>query len=179
MWKERMVLLFAGIHLGIIGLFKYDVVNKHIQHEYINRGIHLLFGLAAFHIIYKNGLKPAFLDRTILPTSMIEINEPSNYDIKVKIKTKPNVKVIYWASNKNKNNKIVDWKKAYGKFENSGIVKSNSKGIAVLKLQCPQRYTINKFGVQEKVLDKHVHYRISDGAFLSEIYTKFLENECK
>ena len=46
--------------------------------------------------------------------------------------------------------------KAYGSFNNQGMVKTNSDGTAIFKLKCPQRY--REMG---RVFPRHVHFLIT------------------
>ena len=55
---------------------------------------------------------------------------------------------------------------------------TNLKNI-IIDIECPSEYNIKKFGIVQKKLKKHVHYRyeLSPGMF-SRVYTKYITTEC-
>jgi protocatechuate 3,4-dioxygenase beta subunit len=61
-----------------------------------------------------------------------------------------------------------DWRQAYLKFKNAGVVTANEQGVAILKFRKPQGYTVPTKGA----LPPHVHYRVcmKDG-FLGRVET--------
>jgi hypothetical protein len=87
----------------------------------------------------------------------------------------PNSKVLYWAADPGTEIRAT-WQEGYGKFENSGVVVSDARGMAQIPLVCPSRYIVHGY----KILPKHVHYRVFNAQtqMLSRIFTVVLTNEC-
>ena len=86
----------------------------------------------------------------------LQVHKPNitNYEVKVDIIDKRNTWICYWAANyTDKYDKIKTAKEAYDKFQNHGLVKTNSSGKAVLTLNCPQPYSVD--GI---TYPRHVHY---------------------
>ena len=87
--------------------------------------------------------------------------------------------VLYWASKPSKHHlKILDAKKAYGSFENSGISKVNKDGILHIYIQCPQNYkTIISGETHEDTFYRHVHFLFQKEKKewdIDKIYTKVI-----
>lgn len=89
-------------------------------------------------------------------------------------------KILYWAANeKTKHNPSVsDAKKAYGKFNNSGISTVNKNGKVIFKFKCPQVYnTIAANSKIPKTYFRHLHFVVSNESkneWLTQIYTKIV-----
>jgi hypothetical protein len=77
---------------------------------------------------------------------------------KIKVNVKPNTRVAYWASLPVPGNNKPDVEDAYDDFSNSGVVTSNSNGVAELLIEPGTSYVV-PFG---KEIPKHVHYRELD-----------------
>jgi len=68
---------------------------------------------------------------------------------------------------------INDWRKAYLSYENAGVVKADSSGIATLKVRKPQPYLVPWKGR----LEPHIHFRTcGERGFLSRVKTVFLND---
>ena len=86
---------------------------------------------------------------------MIKQKKPENATIKKNIKTAPNINIIYWAAEYN-DQIFKDPYVAYDKYANSGVVKSDSDGNALLEFRKPQGYNVP---YKSKRINPHVHYR--------------------
>ena len=100
---------------------------------------------------------------------IVDVFRPSNEVLgiandTVKIKVPPNTKVLYWAAKKLDSDHHIVWK-AYDDYSNSGVVMSDNKGIATLKLLKGSGYIV-PWG-KGKYIPPHVHYRyeLSPGKF--------------
>lgn len=118
-----------------------------------------------------------FLSENFLPEIFLNLKErkPKKADKTVNVQVEPNSTVLYWAADPGKEISK-DWHKGYGKFENSGVVKSDHNGKAIIPIECPNRYIVHGY----KILPKHVHYRVYNKAnqMLSKVYTLVLKNDC-
>jgi hypothetical protein len=119
-----------------------------------------------------------FLAENFVPEKFLKLDEriPKNPEQMVKVKVSPKSKVIYWAADPGKEVNPT-WQKGYGKFENSGVVTSDSNGSANIPIICPSRYIVHGY----KILPKHLHYRSynSSTQMLSRIQTVVLTDLCK
>ena len=92
-----------------------------------------------------------FLDKAAIPRALLKSPEDTikkcNHSniIKVKVSNLPPKSIVYyWAAEPKKSEKLVLKKKAYGKFSNSGVVRADNYGDAILKLKHrPQSYKVN------------------------------------
>ncbi len=152
-----MILIMLGAinYLGI-ALFKINIIQKLTVKEPIAEIVYLLIGLSAFYIMFERDTYLPFLGRTVFPCDILKPSMPKDSTMKVTLKTRPNSKVVYWASNPSTTGHIVDYKEAYGDYENSGIAVSDDNGIVDLPIMEPQPYYVPFKGL----LPTHVHYRV-------------------
>jgi hypothetical protein len=119
-----------------------------------------------------------FLSENFIPEKFLKLDDrkPSKFEKKIEVRVRPNSKVIYWAADPGKEISK-NWKKGYGKFDNSGVVTSDNNGNADISIVCPNRYIVHGY----KILPKHLHYRVynEQSQMLSRIYTVVLKNDCK
>lgn len=87
---------------------------------------------------------------------------------------KPNKTIFFFGSKKRDyTKKLLDQSIAYGKLENSGVVRSNKNGEATVYLHCPQIY-INADGT---VHNRHFHYLYWDddkNEWNKNLYTQYI-----
>ncbi len=178
-----LIVIIAGLYLGLNAVanknFLMEVLVKVSPDSYktIIRIIYLIFGIAAIYLV---AFTPShtfltFLDKTVLPPSLLLLSEQANTNAEVKVDAPGAIKVVYWAAQEEKNKVIEDPYEAYGSYENIGIaaVKDNS---ATLKLKCPSKY---KVGKPKMTLPRHVHFRlVYANGVLSEVRTLSLEKQC-
>lgn len=133
-------------------------------------------------------LKPYWLNkhdyvRNFINKNNFSLKTPRKYDVIINLyigKSYINRKVLYWAADSKKNASpiVVDAKKAYNKFENSGITKVNNNGYVTFKITCPQPYKTNHTKTSKmKTFFRHLHFVISnkeENEWLSQIYTKIV-----
>lgn len=116
-----------------------------------------------------------FPNDKVIDLKNIKISTPTKTTTNVHIhlgKGKADRYVFYFAAEPSKNElEHIEANKAYGKFKNSGIAKTNTNGNAVLKIRCPQNY-------KEKGLwYPHIHFLISNSSktkWNSSLYTKLI-----
>lgn len=65
---------------------------------------------------------------------------------------RPNTAIFFFGAQTSE--VVKPWHVAYGKLENSGIVRVNKDGIAIVKMQCPGVYT----DVDGKTNKRHMHF---------------------
>jgi uncharacterized membrane protein YuzA (DUF378 family) len=160
--KIMMKLVIIGaINWGLIGLLDFNLV-EYLNEKFLGNNdvvvkvIYLVVGLSALGLFQRDSFLP-FLGRTVYPCADLKEKIPNYSDSKITVKVKPNSNVVYWAAEKN-NNKIDNPWDAYEKYANSGVVKSDENGDAVLKFKFPAQYYVPRKGL----LPPHVHYRVCD-----------------
>jgi uncharacterized membrane protein YuzA (DUF378 family) len=176
--KKKKLYMFAMIFLILgainyvsIALFRVNIIQKLSVKESIAEIAYLFIGLAAFYVMFERDTYLPFLGRSILPCDVLKPSMPKDSTMKVTLKVKPDSKVIYWASNPSVTGHIVDYKEAYGDFENSGIAVSDSNGLVELPIMEPQPYYVPYKGI----LPIHVHYRVCCGSgTVGPVRTAFL-----
>ena len=145
-------LLFAS-HLGGYNPSKYIMQNKVISF------IIILFVVASilYNIFDRNFYLP-FLGWSVYPCGSLAEKVPLNADTKVTVQVKPNVNVIYWASEPSTPDKqpIDNPWDAYANYDNSGVVRADANGKAILHVRNPSSYQV---GLMHKTLPRHIHYR--------------------
>ena len=172
-----ILLLIGGLNWGIVGTFNLNIVqiiNKHTFNSPIFENIvYTTVGIAAIYLSSRKSFYLPFLGKTILPTSVIKQMDNINADIKINVDAPNADMVIYWAANPLPINEVDGSKyamDAYNKYTNSGVAPVIS-GKAELKVSCPQKYWVNKWGIN-KTLPKHVHYRlVYPTGWVSEVKT--------
>ena len=160
--KFAMILVILGaLNWGLTAL-NFNIVQ--IASNYLNtllqtkipfdRVIYLIIAVASFKLMERDVFLP-FLGKTVIPSSVIPLKKNKYQEHTVKVHVKPNSKVIYWAAKKLDSDNHIVWK-AYDDYSNSGVVMSNKKGVAELKLQKGSGYVV-PWG--NKKIPPHVHYR--------------------
>ncbi len=165
--KLRMLLtgliIFGAINLGT-GVFGFDFIkifsnflNNLIKSNYpIDKVIYVLIALSAIKLATDKNTWLPFLGKSVLPGHLLSIHTPENTNKSITIKVQPNKKIAYWAAMSS--GEQPDVLQAYGDYSNSGVVMSDSEGIAVLKFVEGSGYVVPN----GRYIKKHVHYRELD-----------------
>ena len=172
-----ILLLIGGLNWGLVGTFNLNIVqliNKHTFNSPIFENIiYTTVGIAAIYLSSRKSFYLPFLGKTIIPPSVIKEMDNIGADIKINVDAPNADMVIYWAANPLPINEVDGSKyamDAYSKYTNSGVAPVIS-GKAELKVSCPQKYWVNKWGIK-KTLPKHVHYRlVYPTGWVSEVKT--------
>lgn len=164
------LILLGGLQLLSQG-FDFNMLNTLTRNYRVDKILYLIIGVATLYVIFFHyrRLYLSFLEETVMPPNIFENRINKNDDKKITIKLDEGKKVIYWSAKADTNKKIVkDWKEAYDKYENSGIV-DIINGQAELSYSTPVQYRVGNFN---RLLPRHLHYRIlyEDGV-LSKIHT--------
>ena len=122
--------------------------------------IYFVVGLCAIVLAFDRTLWLPFLGESVLPSSLVSVTSAKASTNKVDVHVRPNVKVAYWSANPG-NNPDTPVEEAYGKFENSGVVMSDDKGVATLSFEKGTEYIVPS----GKHLKSHVHYRELSGEY--------------
>ena len=176
-----ILVIISALYLGMTALTNRNflglILEKTIpsQKQLILKILYIIFGLAAVYLIFSpsHTFLP-FLDKTVMPPSIMVLSEQGNTNVELKIHAPEEaIKVVYWAARADTGKVINNPYDAYDKFENYGIA-AVKNGEAILKLNCPNSYKVGKF--TKKQLPKHVHMRfVYENGVLSEVLTKKLD----
>jgi len=147
---------FSQLNFNFIKQFSDFIKNKANIDINFERIFYLTAGIFAIIIALKRDTWLPFLGENVLPSSLIPIKKNIGNTL-IKVHVKPNTKVAYWAAlPKDKTIKEDPYvTTAYGNYSNSGVVKSDNKGIAILNILKSSGYYIPS----GKHLQSHVHYR--------------------
>ena len=144
------------------------------QNKIINLIVILIVVASIIYNLFNRNFYLSFLGCTVYPCGSLAEKIPSNADKTVTVHVPPNVNVIYWASEPSNPElqPIADPWEAYANYDNSGVVKADSTGKAVLRIRSPSSYNVGLFN---KTLKTHIHYRIcKHPGMLSDIKTVFI-----
>jgi uncharacterized membrane protein YuzA (DUF378 family) len=175
--KIAIVLIIAGaINWLFIGAAGINLVEKIFGYRSpYAKGVYLLVGIAALTVMFHRDTYLPFLGETVMPCSALPEQIPEGADTQVQVDAPAGAKVLYWAAEHETEGmkKIQDWRQAYMKFMNVGVVLANGDGKATLYVRKPQAYTVPMAGR----LEPHIHYRIcGEGGMLASIKTVFLSD---
>lgn len=152
------LVLVGALHWLCIGITGNDYIKQFLGRRYASL-LYCLVGVAGLMLVFNRDTYLPFLGETIFPAGAISLKVPQGASESITINTRPNAKVVYWASNSNPNEDTVnppDWYNSYGEFENSGVVEADESGVAVLRINGqPESYKVPFAGK----LEPHVHFR--------------------
>lgn len=174
----RLMMIIGGLNYIIIFVTGENVIKYKIAM--------VIIGVAALYFAFDRDYYLPFLGKTAFPVqhepNLMKLHK-SEFKKQIKITgVPPNVNVVYWAAGKGESEKVFsNYKEAYGNYENSGNVMSDKDGEAILEIVCPAKYKVNKYGMIEEELEKHVHYRYEIPEYkgmYSQVYTRYVNKEC-
>ena len=175
--KKFFMLAMALILVGALNWLVIGIANVNVLEMLFGRSmarvLYVLVGLAALSVAFNRDTYLPFLGETVMPCSIIPEQIPKGADTSLTVNVTPGATVLYWAAEPETEGlkKVADWRKAYLKFMNAGVVKANANGVAVLLMRAPQPYKVPWKGR----LEPHVHFRVCGGdGILARIKTVFV-----
>jgi len=169
----RIVLMACSL-LFAAQLGGYDSTKYLLKYKVFSVIIILIIVASIMNSLFDRNFYLPFLGWVVYPCGSLAEKVPNNADKTVTIQVPPNVNVIYWASEPSNPElqPISDPWEAYANYDNSGVVKADSNGKAVLRFRSPSSY---KVGLFNTTLKTHVHYRIcKHPGMLSDVKTVFI-----
>jgi len=155
--KTKCILIIAAL-LCAAQLGGYYPLNFIKKYKVLNVIILLSLVASIIYNIFDRNFYLPFLGWTAYPCGGLAEKIPRDSDTTVTVQVKPNVNVIYWGSEpKTNEEQPIDnpWD-AYANYDNSGVVRADAQGKAVLHFRNPSIYQV---GLMKKTLKKHIHYR--------------------
>ena len=167
----KTLLVAGGINWGTTAL-GYNIVSglsKNInrlfkRNLYIDKIVYLLVALSSIMLLKNKDFWFTFTGKARMPGVFFNAKTPGNSDNVVKIKTDPNSKIAYWATMGNSDKQTRDM--AYGDFSNSGVVMSDSNGMAELPIKTGAGFTVPG----GYVVKRNVSYRVIGDRLMSKVY---------
>jgi hypothetical protein len=155
--KTKCILIVAAL-LCAAQLGGYYPLNFIKKYKVLNFIILLSLVASIIYNIFDRNFYLPFLGWTAYPCGGLAEKIPRDADTTVTVQVKPNVNVIYWGSEpKTNEEQPIDnpWD-AYANYDNSGVVRADAQGKAVLHFRNPSIYQV---GLMNRTLKKHIHYR--------------------
>ena len=159
--------IVGSLNYGIIAINNsnlIEIISNKID-NYFNKNLQLnvilysVIAISGLILMFQTTTWLPFLGACAFPTKGLIPNKVNSKGTKIiKVNVKPNTRVAYWASLPVQNNDVPYVEDAYADFSNSGVVTSNSEGVAELSILPGSSYTV-PFKTE---IPKHVHYRELD-----------------
>ena len=175
-----MLLVLGAVNYLFVSFLNKNMFAMITQNTTFIRGISLLIGLCGLYYLFNRDYYLPFLGPAVIPTPTFGEKEKLSGNLtSVKLyNLPPNTNVIFWAA-KSSEMTIETSLEAYsGNSANSGIVKTNDKGEAIISINCPAPYKITQLGFVKSTLKSHVHYRYEIPEYkgiYSRVMTKFID----
>jgi uncharacterized membrane protein YuzA (DUF378 family) len=166
-----LVLVLSGMLWGLVGLLKWNIMGWIAKNTIkgADNVVYVIAILIAIFFLFSRDFFLPFLGETVFPCDPLTEKVPENADTSVTIKVAPNSNVIYWASESPDDDVVDNPVKAYSKYKNSGVARSDENGRVTLRVRKPVPYKIPPFGI---TLPAHIHYRIcKSNGILSRVDT--------
>ena len=169
------IILVSFVIIGAINWGFYSVgynvvslITRTIGVKSLESVIYILIAVSAVILALDRSLWLPFLGDSVLPSSLVPLK--THYgNMTVKVHVKPNTKVAYWAANPGNNPRIAV-ESAYGHYDNSGVVKSDPNGVAILRFNRGTSYVVPS----GKQISSHVHYREITDPMMGPIKSVFV-----
>jgi len=138
-------------------------------HKNVSTVIYAIIGICCLYLLFDRNTYLPFLGESVFPCGVLNKSTPDKANKVVKIKTRPNTMIVYWAAEPNVTNER-NPQEAYAGYKNSGVTQSDKNGDAELHVRKPIGYR-----VPMKKLQSHIHYReCINGYMLDEVKTIFV-----
>jgi uncharacterized membrane protein YuzA (DUF378 family) len=168
-----ILVVIGGLNWGLYGSSqgRYNLVKTlgNYTHPAVSIVVYILVGISAIWLAFKRDTYLPFLGTTVMPCPVLVERVPEGANTIVEVKVTPNSNVVFWASESQDKRVINTPQEAYGTYANSGVARSNSRGIATLRVRKPVRYQAGM-----RTLPLHIHYRICENGLMGRIETVYL-----
>jgi uncharacterized membrane protein YuzA (DUF378 family) len=168
------LVLVGGLNWLVIGTTGLDLVKSFLGRR-AAATIYVIVGVATLLLVSRRDVYLPFLGQTLFPAEALALKTPQGANESVTLKTRAGARIVYWAAEPEMytdGTALKSWDKAYKNNENSGVVKADDQGVAVLRIRGPpQSYKVGYF----MTLKPHVHFRVeSANGFFGPVQTKFI-----
>ena len=169
----HIVIILATVML-LFQLGGYNPISIISKNRFICIILQFVLVISILMVGFSRNFYLPFLGWTVYPCGSLAEKVPADANTSVMVNVAPNVNVIYWASEPSPSEvqPISNPWDAYANYDNSGVVRADAQGNALLRVRMPSSY---KVGLMGKVMKTHVHYRVChNSGMLSEIKTVFI-----
>jgi uncharacterized membrane protein YuzA (DUF378 family) len=154
----KVLVLVGAFNWLLIGSFNLNGVKKMLPK--FEHTLYVLIGVAGLYLSIQRDFYLPFLGTTAFPQSICQPVQPPGAASQVVVNVKPGCKVIYWAADPH--DRVRDTPRlAYRDYKNAGVTVANALGEAILNVQTPAAYQVQHFPGFSRLLEPHVHYRVS------------------
>jgi uncharacterized membrane protein YuzA (DUF378 family) len=165
------LVLVGGLNWLSVGVAQKDLVAAVLGKGLLARAVYVLVGLSAVFLFFRRDTYLPFLAPTVFPVGALTLKTPQGASEEVTVRTVPNAKVVYWASEPSRGEPLGDYKVAYDKYDNAGVAVADAQGDVKLKVRTPRSYLVPLKGE----LKPHVHFRvIGENGWAGRVETTFL-----
>ena len=163
---------FMAFDYNLIEMLNYKIDTYfHIKSD-VNFLLYAIVAMSGLILMVQTTTWLPFLGPCAFPSKGLIPNKVNSLGTKIiKVNVKPNTRVAYWASLPISSKGIPYVEDAYADFSNSGVVTSDSNGVAELSIVPGTSYIV-PFG---REIHKHVHYRELDNrlGMMGELKTAY------
>jgi uncharacterized membrane protein YuzA (DUF378 family) len=167
----HILVIIGALNWGLIGIFGVNIVTVLSKYTtpMIQPFIYGLVGLSGLYLLFRRDYYLPFLGETVFPCDPLTEKVPEKANTTVEVTVRPNANVVFWAAEEGADEIVGNPWKAYMRYANSGVVRADAKGRAVLRVRRPVSYRVPPMG---RILDQHIHYRVcGESGILGRIET--------
>lgn len=168
------IIIMITISLVILDLCGLEILSKIRKNTILCCIVCIVLVLCSLIVFIDRNYYLPFLGWSVYPCGSLTEKVPTKADTQLTVQVKPNSNVIFWASEPSnpESQPISNPWDAYANYENAGVVKSDARGIATLKVRSPSTYRV---GLTNRKLENHIHYRVCENSgMLGPVQTLFL-----
>ena len=172
-YYAHIVIMLATI-LFLFQMCGYNPAKFLMANKFIGIVIIIIIIACILMFVANRNFYLPFLGLAVYPCGSLAEKVPANADTTIQVKVKPNANVIYWASEPTdpKIQPISNPWDAYANYDNSGVVRADSQGNAILRVRSPSNYRV---GIMNRELKRHIHYRVcSNSGMMDEVITVYV-----
>ena len=167
----HIILILATV-LFLVQINGYSVSSWFARYPWISFICSLTIAGAVIMFVGSRNFYLPFLGCTVFPCGSLAEKIPANSDTSVSVQVVPGANVVYWASEPTlqAQQPISNPWDAYALYDNSGVVRADADGNAILRFRSPSSYKVGYLYNRE--LPRHVHYRVcSNAGLMSPVMT--------
>ena len=173
MCAHVVLLLTAGLFLMQVN--GYPMSTWFNKHPIICTLVSILVAASIILFVGSRNYYLPFLGSTVYPCGSLAEKVPTNADTSITVQVPAGANVVYWASEPSDPSvqPISNPWDAYALYDNSGVVRADASGNAVLRVRSPSSYKVGYLYNRE--LKRHIHYRVcSNAGLMSPIRTVYV-----
>jgi hypothetical protein len=163
---------FMAFDYNLIEILNYKIDTHFFIKSDVNFLLYSIVAMSGLILMVQTTTWLPFLGPCAFPSKGLIPNKINSLGTKtIKVHVKPNTRVAYWASLPISSNDTPYVEDAYSNFSNSGVVTSDSNGVAELSIAPGSSYIVPS-GAE---IPRHIHYRELDNrlGMMGELKTAY------